>query len=113
MPSAAGATKARKSDGVIHDGTASTPIMMPSESCTAPRASTGEARGGDGALDEDAAGAASEGLMTSRYRCTTPSGRFVDPDFDRSWDLGTKVAVAGPRDQLSHHCALMGTCAQL
>lgn len=32
MPSAAGATKARKSDGVIHDGTASTPIMTPAES---------------------------------------------------------------------------------
>lgn len=32
MPSAAGATKDRKSDGVIHEGTARTPNMIPSES---------------------------------------------------------------------------------
>jgi hypothetical protein len=32
IPSSAGATKARKSDGVIHEGTASTPTMYPSVS---------------------------------------------------------------------------------
>lgn len=81
MLSAAGATKAKKSEGVIHDGTARTPNITPS----------------DASSTEEVMDASSswEGLLAeSRNTCTTPSGRFVDPDLVRV--LGIKVASAGP-----------------
>lgn len=72
IASAAGATKARKSDGVIQEGTARTPNITES--------------GSDDVGDTDSIAPSSswDGLFVeSRNIWTVPSGRFVDPDFVR------------------------------
>ena len=85
MPSTAGATKVRKSEGVIHDGTAKTPsITPPSESWSEIDISETLASSSSG-----------EGLLDpSRKTCTVPSGKLVTPDLLRA--CGTKVASTGP-----------------
>jgi len=87
MPSTAGATNARKSEGVIHDGTARTPSITPSES----RSKLSEID-----ISETLASSSSgEGLLDpSRKTCTVPSGKLVVPDL--LCVCGTKVASAGP-----------------
>ena len=84
MPSTAGATKARKSEGVIHDGTARTPSITPSDSKS------------ENDISETLASSSSgEGLLDpSRKTCTVPSGKLVVPDLLCA--CGTKVASAGP-----------------
>ena len=80
--SAAGAKNPRKSDGVIHDGTAKTPNTVPSKSSWIIE-------------DVEAVDSSSswEGLLAESLKtCTTPSGRLVDPDFVRV--CGTKTASA-------------------
>ena len=84
MPSTAGATKARKSEGVIHDGTARTPSITPSESWSEIDISETLASSSSG-----------EGMLEpSRKTCTVPSGKLVEPDLLRA--CGTKVASTGP-----------------
>ncbi len=65
MLSAAGATKVRKSEGAIHEGTASTASITPSV--------TGLSR--SGCLSDEFSG-----FAQSRNTWTTPSGRLVDPE---------------------------------
>lgn len=79
IPSAAGAMYARKSEGVIHDGTARTASMTPPLSSTA------------SVNSPSCCGASSD--SSCRYTCTTPSGRLVDPDLLLRV---TKDARAGP-----------------
>ena len=87
MPSTTGATNARKSEGVIHDGTARTPNITPSESVSK-------------LLEIDisetlASSSSGEGLLDpSRKTCTEPSGKLVVPDL--LCECSTKVASAGP-----------------
>lgn len=71
MPSAAGATKVKKSEGFIQDGTASTASITPSDSgfVTTEGASSG---------------------VFSRNTWTTPRGRFVEPS-----SVATNLASAG------------------
>jgi hypothetical protein len=80
MPPAAGATKPKKSDGVIHDGTAKTASITPPVDRDGGSSSYSVSRDGLG--------------VELRSKWTVPSGRFIEPDFDRVW--GIKVAVAGP-----------------
>ena len=94
MLSAAGATKARKSEGVIHDGTARTSIIMPSESRRIVGSDPATVGLVDG-VDVEATACAYGVFGTSRNRCTTPSGRLTEPDLDLG-GFGLKVAVAGP-----------------
>jgi len=83
MLSTAGATKERKSEGVIHGGTASTPSIIPSESSSKPSIAVFASRSSCVGL-----------AVPSRKTCMTPSGKFVEPDFFLV--CGTKVASAGP-----------------
>lgn len=91
MPSTAGATKSRKSEGVIHAGTANTPSIIPSESLSSVSESD--------ISSTLASSSSGVGLPEpSRKTCTVPSGRLVDPIFFRV--CGTKVASAGPNKSL-------------
>jgi hypothetical protein len=87
IPSEAGATCARKSEGVIHGGTASTPTITPSQSALL---STDDANMAASWASEERI------LAESRNIWTMPSGIFVKPVFVCL--LGTKVACAGPSD---------------
>lgn len=87
MPSTTGATNARKSEGVIRDGTARTPNITPSES---------ESKLSEVDIAETLASSSSgEGLLDPcRNICTMPSGKLVVPDL--LCVCGTKVASSGP-----------------
>jgi len=79
----AGPTKARKSEGVIQDGTASTPSVTPASSISG--------RTSEAFLSNSS----SPGRFpASRKMWTVPSGRLVVPDLLR--ELGTNVASTGP-----------------
>ena len=79
----AGPTKAKKSEGVIQDGTASTPSVTPASSISG--------RTSEAFLSNSS----SPGRFpASRKMWTVPSGRLVVPDLLR--ELGTNVASTGP-----------------
>ena len=81
IPSEAGATNERKSEGVIHGGTANTPTITPSQSALL---ETVEAPAVVSSASEERI------LAESRNMWTTPSGRSVEPVFVCL--LGMKVA---------------------
>jgi hypothetical protein len=81
IPSTAGATKAKKSEGVIQEGTARTASITPSVST--------------GREDATASKSVKEGLFSEpRNTWTVPSGKLVVPTFLRV--CGTNVASACP-----------------
>ena len=86
IPSPAGATKVKKSEGVIHAGTAKIASVTPP---SASRVTFPDEAWGSASISSVV-----RAFAASRKICTTPSGRLVEPSFVRLF--GTKEAEAGP-----------------
>ena len=98
IPSAAGATKARKSEGVIQGGTASTATIV--DSCVSSLCAPSDEGPASlcAALEVDGdEGSACRALLRSRNIRTMPSGKLVDPELDAILGMNVATGVSNVR----------------